>query len=93
MLFFMLETLSIKVPKAQKARLKALAAKRKSSLTRLMLEALEGLSRESEAEVPASCFDLTRDLFEKPENLGASRDGDRSTNKLRMQSFGGKRRK
>lgn len=84
----MTETLSIKVPKAQKARLKALAAKRKTSLTRLMLEALQNLATESDAVAPASCFDLARDLFEKPENLGASKERDRSVNKRRMQSFG-----
>ena len=84
----MTETLSIKVPKAQKARLRALASRRKTTLTRLMLQALEALSRESETVAPVSCFDLTRDLFEKPENLGASKEGDRSINKLRMQSFG-----
>lgn len=88
----MTETLSIKVPKAQKARLKALAARRKTSLTRLMLDALEVLAKESDAVAPASCFDLTRDLFEKPESLGASQEGDRSTNKRRLQSFGTKRR-
>jgi len=84
----MTETLSIKVPKAQKARLRALASRRKTTLTRLMLQALEALSRESETVAPVSCFDLARDLFEKPENLGASKEGDRSINKLRMQSFG-----
>ena len=89
----MLETLSIKVPKAQKARLKALAVKRKTSLTRLMLEALERLSGESETAAPVTCYELTRDLFEEPENLGASKEGDRSTNKLRMRSFGRKTRK
>jgi hypothetical protein len=88
----MTETLSIKVPKAHKARLRALANKRKTTLTRLMLQALEALSRESEAVAPVSCFDLTRDLFEKPENLGASKEGDRSINKLRMQSFGKSRK-
>ena len=84
------ETLSIKVPKAQKARLRALAAKRKTSLTRLMLDALKALSEESSRVADASCFDLTRDLFEKPKNLGASKEGDRSANKLRMKSFGAK---
>ena len=88
----MTETLSIKVPKAQKARLRALASRRKTTLTRLMLQALEALSRESEAVAPVSCFELTRDLFEKPENLGASKEGDRSINKLRMQSFGKSRK-
>jgi hypothetical protein len=84
----MTETLSIKVPKAQKVRLRALAARRKTSLTALMLEALEALSRESDRATPASCYDLTRDLFEKAETLGASKEGDRSINKLRMKSFG-----
>lgn len=89
----MTETLSIKVPKAQKARLQALAARRKTSLTRLMLDALEILAKQSDSAAPASCFDLTRDLFENPENLGASKERDRSTNKLRLQTFGTKRRK
>jgi hypothetical protein len=84
----MTETLSIKVPSAQKTRLQALASKRKTSLTRLMLQALEDLSRESETVSPVSCFELTRDLFENPAKLGASKEGDRSVNKLRMKSFG-----
>ncbi len=88
----MKETLSIKVPKAQKARLRALAAKRKTSLTKLMLDALEALADESSRVAEASCFDLARDLFDTPEKLGASREGDRSTNKQRMKSFGTKRR-
>lgn len=88
----MTETLSIKVPKAQKARLKALAGRRKTTITRLMLQALEALSKESEAVAPASCFALSRDLFEKPENLGASKEGDRSINKARMRSFGSSRK-
>lgn len=88
----MTETLSIKVPKAQKARLQALAGKRKTTLTRLMLEALDALARESEAVAPVSCFAVTRDLFENPKNLGASKEGDRSINKGRLQSFGKSRK-
>ena len=88
----MAETLSIKVPKAQKVRLQALASKRKTTLTRLMLQALEKLSRESEAAAPVSCFELSQDLFNKPENLGASKEGDRSVNKMRMRSFGKSRK-
>jgi len=88
----MTETLSIKVPTAQKARLKALASKRKTTLSGLMLQALEKLSRESEAASPVSCFELSRDLFEKPQNLGASKEGDRSVNKLRMRAFGHSRK-
>src|SRR2546428_3866255 len=71
----MTETLSIKVPKAQKVRLKALASRRRTTITRLMLQALENLSRESESVAPVSCFELSRDLFQKPENLGASKEG------------------
>lgn len=84
----MLETLSIKVPKPQKARLRALAARRKTTLSRLMLDALEALARESERVAPASCYELSRDLFETPENLDASADGDRSTNRRRLAAFG-----
>ena len=88
----MIETLSIKVPSAQKARLKALATKRKTTLTSLMLEALDRLSRESDAVAPASCFQLTHDLFDTPGKLGASDQGDRSINKQRLKSFGRSRK-
>jgi len=88
----MIETLSIKVPSAQKARLKALANKRKTTLTSLMREALDRLSRESEAVAPASCFQLTHDLFDTPGKLGASDQGDRSVNKQRLKSFGRSRK-
>jgi len=88
----MIETLSIKVPSAKKARLKALANKRKTTLTSLMLEALDRLSRESETIAPASCFQLTHDLFDTPGKLGASDQGDRSVNKQRLKSFGRSRK-
>jgi predicted transcriptional regulator len=89
----MLETLSVKVPSAQKARLQALAASRKTTLSRLMIEALEALSQESRTVAPASCYDLTRDLFERPEKLDASPEGDRSTNKGRLVTLGTKARR
>ncbi len=84
----MLETLSVKVPKGHKARLRALALSRKTTLSRLMIEALEKLARESDAVAPASCYDLTRDLFESRAKLDASSEGDRSTNKRHLASFG-----
>lgn len=87
-----LGTISIKVSKAQKARLRALAAARKTTLTRLMCEALEVLAREGDAVAPASCYDLTRDLFESPASLDGSREGDRSINKRRLVAFGTKAR-
>jgi hypothetical protein len=86
------ETLSIKVPKAKKARLQALAQKRKTSLSRLMLDALDKIATESETVSPVSCYELTKDLFESPQNLGASKEGDRSVNKGRLHSFGKSRR-
>jgi len=85
-------TLSIKVPKAKKARLQALAEKRKTSLSKLMLAALDKIASESESEAPVSCYELSKDLFENPENLGASKEGDRSVNKARMRSFGKSKR-
>ena len=87
----MTETLSIKVPASEKARLKALAAKRNTTITRLMRDALHRLSEESARVAAASCYDLSRDLFESPERLGASKEGDRSTNKARLRSFGNSR--
>jgi hypothetical protein len=35
-----------------------------------------------------SCYDLARDLFEKPGNLGASGKRDLSTNKAHLTGFG-----
>lgn len=89
----MTETLSIKVPKAQKARLRALAAARRTTLSRLMLDALESLARQGDTVAPASCYDLTRDLFETPGKLDGSPEGDRSTNPRRMAAFGTKGRR
>jgi hypothetical protein len=77
----MSKRLSIKVS-TQKSRLKAVAGKRKTTLSPLMLGA------ERETVAPASCYELGRDLFDKPGNLGASKEGDRSINKRRMRSFG-----
>ena len=84
----MTATLSIKVPKAKKARLQALAQKRKTSRSQLMLEALDNLATESESASPVSCYELSKDLFEDREKLGASKDLDRSVNKDRMSAFG-----
>jgi hypothetical protein len=84
----MMETLSIKVLGAEKARLRALARERQTTLTGLMREALERLAREGDVSAPASCYELTRDLFEASDKLDASRDGDRSVNRTRMRSFG-----
>ena len=84
----MTATLSIKVSKAKKAWLEALAQKRKTSLSKLLLEAVDRIASESEREAPVSCYELTKDLFENPKNLGASKEGDRSVNRARMRSFG-----
>lgn len=84
-------TLSIKVPSIQKARLVILAKQKKTTVSDLMRKALEGLSEESAHTASTSCYDLVRDLFEAPASLGASRDGDRSTNKKYLRSFGKKR--
>lgn len=84
-------TLSIKVSPAQKARLDTLARRRKTTTSALMREALSHLAEESAAGGESSCYDLTRDLFEKPDKLGASSQGDRSFNKTHLRSFGQKR--
>jgi len=34
------------------------------------------------------CYDLARDLFEKPRKLGASGKGDHSVNKAHLAGFG-----
>lgn len=40
-----------------------------------------------------SCYDLARDLFEKPGRLGASGKSDLSTNKAHLKTFGQKANK
>jgi hypothetical protein len=87
----MKESLSIKVSKVHKAKLRSLAKKRKTTITHLMLEALEGVARDADADAPGSCYELTRDLFENPAMLDASMEGDRSTNKIRLRAMMGKR--
>lgn len=61
---------------------------RKTTASRLMRRALDGLADESVRSAPTSCYELVRDLFESPSRLDSSKDGDRSTNKERLRSFG-----
>ena len=57
-----------------------------------MLEALDKIATESETVSPVSRYELSKDLFESPKNLGASNEGDRSVNKARLHSFGKSKR-
>lgn len=84
----MLETLSIKVPKARKAKLRAVAAARGTTVTRLVDAALDRVIAEAGPSEAASCYAMVADLFEPPGGIGASGIGDLSTNKRRMAGFG-----
>jgi hypothetical protein len=82
----MLETLSIKVPKATKTRLKALAHARKTSPSALLREAIDHVLRSSGTRSsPPSLHQLSRDLFE---NLGPGGPSDLSINPKYMREFG-----
>lgn len=83
----MKETLSIKVAPEEKVRLQALAAQRQTTVSQLMREALDRLAEEENSNHP-SCYELVHDLFEDSSKLGASSEGDRSTNKRHLLSFG-----
>ncbi len=87
----MLETISIKVPKAKKARLRALAAARRTTLSGLISAAVDRVIEDGKSFEAASCHDLVREIFEKPERLDASGKGDLSTNKARLAGFGRKK--
>ncbi len=80
----MSETLSIKVPRSVKVKLKSLAAKKKTTPSKLMRRALDRVLKSEEAAVDVSCYELTKDLVEKcgegPKNL--------SHHKKHMKGFG-----
>ena len=79
------ETLSIKVPKAVKLRLQAVAKFRKVKPSALLREALDQVLASQKVAGSPSCYDLCRDLFEQLEPGGPK---DLSTNKKYLEDFG-----
>jgi predicted DNA-binding protein len=79
------ETLSIKVPKAVKLRLKAVAKARKVKPSVLLREALDQVLSSQKADAGTSCYELCQDLFEQLEPGGPR---DLSTNKKYFEDFG-----
>ncbi len=80
----MTETLSIKVPKETKVRLKALAKARKTRPSALLREALDNLLEKGRLSSRPSLYDLTKDIID---NCGSG-PGDLSTNKKHMEGYG-----
>jgi predicted DNA-binding protein len=82
----MIETLSIKVSKSTKTRLKALARARKTSPSALLREAIEHvLSGSRDRSARPSLHELSRDLFE---DLGPGGPSDLSSDPRHMEGFG-----
>jgi hypothetical protein len=79
------ETLSIKVSKAVKLRLQAVAKMRPVRPSVLLREALDHVLASQKAAGGLSCYDLCRDLFEHLEGGGPK---DLSTNKKYLEDFG-----
>jgi hypothetical protein len=79
------ETLSIKVSKAVKLRLQAVAKMRKVRPSVLLREALDQVLASQKAAGGLSCYDLCQDLFEHLEGGGPK---DLSTNKKYLEDFG-----
>ena len=79
----MKETLSIKVSAETKARLKAVAAARKTSPSFILREALDLVLDGGRAK--PSLYQLNRDLFENP---GPGGPEDLSTNPAHLEGFG-----
>jgi hypothetical protein len=84
----MQQTLSIKVSDAEKARLKAEAARRGIKLSTLLRMGIESVTKGVAAQNEPSCYDLTARCFEEPGHIGSSDVGDLSTNKKHLDGFG-----
>ena len=79
------ETLSIKISKAVKLRLKAVAKARKVRPSVLLREALDQVLAGHNTESGTSCYEPCRDLFKRLEPGGPK---DLSTNKKYLDGFG-----
>ena len=86
----MQETLSIKVSPAEKARLKAEAARRGVKLSTLLRMGLEAVTSDLPPQESPSCYDLAARFFEEPGHIGSSGLGDLSSNKMHLNDFGAK---
>jgi hypothetical protein len=85
----MRETLSIKVSAAEKALLKAEAARRGVKLSTLLRMGLEAVTSTASSASP-SCYALAARYFEEPGHIGSSGLTDLSTNKDHLSGFGAK---
>ena len=83
-----METLSIKISKDDKTRLRQLALQRKVSLSALLREGLENIVQDSTNTGEASCYSRAAKYLGPDAALGTSGLGDLSTNKKRMEGFG-----
>jgi hypothetical protein len=86
----MQETLSIKVSSAEKARLKAEAARRGVKLSTLLKMGLEAVTTNVSPTDRPSCYDLAARFFEEPGHIDSSGLRDLSTNKAHLNDFGAK---
>jgi hypothetical protein len=84
-----METLSIKISKDDKLRLRQLALQRKVSLSALLREGLKHIVQSGTDQGEASCYSRAAKYLEPNARLGARGLGDLSTNKKRMEGFGG----
>jgi hypothetical protein len=78
------ETLSIRISKSERAALRATARREKSSQGQIVRKALHAYGIRPKAEVPATAYDLVKDLIGK--NKGGP--GDLSTNPKYLEGFG-----
>ena len=81
----MTETLSIKVPKELKARLRAAARSRQAKPSALVREALELVIAGTAPKSKPSLYDLNRYLFANPGQGGPQ---DLSTNRRHLDDLG-----
>lgn len=86
----MQETLSIKVSPAEKARLKAEAARRGVKLSTLLRMGLEAVTSNVSPAARPSCYDLAARFFQEPGHIDSSGLRDLSTNKAHLNGFGAK---
>jgi hypothetical protein len=83
-----LETLSIKISSADKARLKAMSKARNVPLSALVREGLEKVLAEASTPESPSCYDLVARYFEEPGRLSEGGPSDLSTNTEHLGDYG-----
>jgi hypothetical protein len=81
-------TISMKISKELKERLRALAAQRGVSVSALVKEGIRAVLGEQSAGAGPTCHDLVAPYLAAPDRIGSSGLGDLATDKRHLAGFG-----